>query len=197
MGKVFVELSMSLDGFIARPDGSTDEVHAWYSSGDTKVKMPNNELEFTTDAKSAELIRESFYSIGANVTGHNTFDDADAWGGEDPLGVPSFIVSHDVPEKWAGSDSPFIFVTDGIESAITQAKIAAGDKDVGVAAASITQQCLELGLLDEIQIHLAPVLLGEGIRLFDHLDTAPIELECTRVIEAPQVTHLYYRVVKQ
>lgn len=197
MGKVFVELSMSLDGFIARPNGSTDEVHAWYSGGDTKVKMPNNELEFTTDATSAELIREVFHRIGANVTVRNTFDDADAWGGEDPMGVPSFIVSHEVPEKWAGTDSPFIFVTDGVASAIAQAKIAAGDKDVGVAAASIAQQCLQLGLLDEILIHLAPVLLGEGVRLFDQLGTPPIELECTRVVETPQVTHLYYRVVKQ
>ncbi len=82
MGKVIVELSMSLDGFIARKDNSTDEVHAWYSKGDTQVKMPNNELTFTTDPASAELIRESF-QLGANVTRRRTFDDAEAWGGQD------------------------------------------------------------------------------------------------------------------
>ncbi|MDI6697074.1 MAG: dihydrofolate reductase family protein [Anaerolineales bacterium] len=196
MSKVIVELSMSLDGFIARPDNSTDEVHAWYFNGNTEVAMPNSELVFKTDPVSAELIREQFRTIGANVTGRRTFDDAQAWGGRDPYGVPSFIVSHTIPMEWSGPDSPFTFVTEGVASAIAQAKAAAGNKDVAVAAASIAQQCLNLGLLDEIQIHLAPVLLGEGIRLFDHLSIAPMQLERTRVIEAPHVTHLYFRVVK-
>lgn len=196
MSKVIVELSMSLDGFIAHPDGRTDEVHAWYSQGDTEVKMPNNELTFKTDSVSAEVIQETLRQFGANVTGRNTFDDAEAWGGQDPLGVPSFIISHDVPAEWAGPDSPFVFVTDGVASAIAQAKAAAGDKAVGVAGANIAQQCLKLGLLDEIQIHLAPVLLGQGIRLFDQLGTTPIGLEQTRVVEAPNVTHLWYRIRK-
>lgn len=195
MGKVIVELSMSLDGFIARKDNSTDEVHAWYSQGDTHVKMPNNELTFTTDPASAELIQESF-QLGANVTGRRTFDDAEAWGGQDPMGIPSFIVTHSVPEEWSGADSPFVFVTDGVESAIAQAKAAANGKDVGVAGADIAQQCLKLGLLDEIHIHLVPVLLGEGIRLFDNLSSTPIQLERTRVVNAPNVTHLYFRVIK-
>ena len=196
MSKVIVELSMSLDGFIAHPDGRTDEVHAWYNQGDTEIKMPNNELTFKTDPVSVEVIQETFRQLGANVTGRNTFEDAQAWGGQDPMGLPSFIVSHDVPSEWAGPDSPFVFVTDGVASAIAQAKLAAGDRAVGVAGADIAQQCIQLGLLDEIQIHLAPVLLGEGIRLFDHLGTTPIELEQTRVVEAPNVTHLWYRVVR-
>ncbi len=196
MSKVIVELSMSLDGFIARPDGSTDEVHAWYFNGATEVKMPNSELTFRTDPVSAELIREQFRTVGANVTGRRTFEDAGAWGGRDPYGVPSFIVSHTVPAEWSRPDSPFTFVTDGVASAIAQAKAAAGGKNVAVAAASIAQQCLRLGLLDEIQLHIAPVLLGEGIRLFDHLGVGPIALECIRVVEAPRVTHLFYRVIK-
>lgn len=195
MGKVIAELSMSLDGFIARKDNSTDEVHAWYSQGDIEIKMPNNELTFTTDPASAELIRESF-QLGANVTGRRTFDDAEAWGGQDPMGIPSFIVTHTVPEEWSHADSPFVFVTDGVESAIAQAKAAAKGKDVGVAGADIAQQCLNLGLLDEVHIHLVPVLLGEGIRLFDHLGRTPIQLERTRVVDAPNVTHLYFRVIK-
>lgn len=196
MSKVIVELSMSLDGFIAHPDGRTDEVHAWYNQGDTEIKMPNNELTFKTDPVSVEVIQETFRQLGANVTGRNTFEDAQAWGGQDPLGLPSFIVSHDVPPEWAGPDSPFVFVTDGVAIAIAQAKLAAGDRAVGVAGADIAQQCIQLGLLDEIQIHLAPVLLGEGIRLFDHLGTTPIELEQIRVVEAPNVTHLWYRVIR-
>lgn len=195
MGNVIVELSMSLDGFIARKDNSTDEVHAWYSQGDTQIQMPNNELTFTTDAASAVLVRESF-QLGANVTGRRTFDDAEAWGGQDPLGIPSFIITHSVPEEWDRADSPFVFVTDGVESAIAQAKAAANGKDVGVAGADIAQQCLKLGLLDEIHIHLVPVLLGEGIRLFDHLGSTPIQLERIRLVEAPTVTHIYFRVVK-
>ena len=122
--------------------------------------------------------------------------DAHDWGGQDPYGVPSFIVSHTVPAEWSGPDSPFTFVTDGVASAIAEAKAAAGERDVAVAAANIAQQCLKLGLLDEIQIHLVPVLLGEGVRLFDDLGAAPIALERTRVIAAPGVTHLYFRVIK-
>jgi len=87
-------------------------------------------------------------------------------------------------------------VTDGVASAIARAKAAAGDRDVAVAAANIAQQCLRPGLLDEILIHLAPVLLWEGVRLFDDLGAAPVEHERTRVVEAPGVTHLYFRVVK-
>jgi dihydrofolate reductase len=195
MSNVIAELSMSLDGFIARKDNSTDEVHSWYSQGDTQIKMPNNELTFTTDPASAELVRESF-QLGANVTGRRTFDDAEAWGGQDPMGIPSFIVTHSVPEEWSRADSPFVFVTDGVKSAIAQAKAAANGKDVGVAGADIAQQCLQLGLLDEIHIHLVPVLLGEGIRLFDNLSSTPVQLERTRVVDAPNVTHLYFRVVK-
>ncbi|WP_460675039.1 dihydrofolate reductase family protein [Larkinella ripae] len=193
---MIVELSMSLDGFIAHSDGRTDEVHAWYNQGGTQVKMPNNELTFKTHPVNAEVIQETFRQLGANVTGRNTFEDAQAWGGQDPMGIPSFIVSHDVPDQWAGENSPFKFVTDGVASAIAQAKAAAGDRAVGVAGADIAQQCLQLGLLDEIQIHLTPVLLGTGIRLFDHLGSEPIPLEQLRVVEAAGVTHLWYRIVK-
>ena len=160
MGKVIVELSMSLDGFIARKDNSTDEVHAWYTQGDTPVKMPNNELTFTTDPASAELVRESF-QLGANVTGRRTFDDAEAWGGQDPMGIPSFIVTHAVPEEWSRADSPFIFVLDGVESAIAQAKVAANGKDIGVAGANIAQQCLKLCLMKSIFISYRSCLAKE------------------------------------
>ena len=112
------------------------------------------------------------------------------------MDVPVFVVTHTVPEKWAGDDSPFTFVTDGVESAVEQAKIVAGQKHVGVGAASIAQQCLKAGLLDEIQIELVPILLGAGVRLFEHLGVEPIELETPQVIETPAVTHLRFRIVK-
>ena len=106
------------------------------------------------------------------------------------------MVTHTVPQEWVYAGSPFAFVTDGVESAVRQAKAAAGEKDVAVMAASIVQQCIGAGLLDDIAVNLVPVLLGEGVRLFEHLGTAPIELESTGVIETPGVTHLKFRVVK-
>ena len=113
------------------------------------------------------------------------------------MNVPVFAVSHTVPqEEWVYEGSPFTFVTDGLESALEQAKAIAGDKDVGVVGASLVQQCIRAGLLDEIHLDLVPVLLGDGVRLLDHLGTEPIELESTRVIEGAGVTHLTFRVVK-
>ena len=117
-------------------------------------------------------------------------------GWQPPGGGPCFVVTHTVPPEWVKEGSPFTFVTDGVESAIRQAKKAAGDKNVAVSSASIAQQCIKAGLLDEIQIDLAPVLLGGGVRLFDHLGAVPIELERTRVVGATGVTHLCFRVVK-
>ncbi len=134
--------------------------------------------------------------MGAFVTGRRTFDIANGWGGRPPLGVPTFVVTHTVPQEWVYEGSPFAFVTDGVESAVEQAKAVAGDKDVAVGAASIAQQCIRAGLLDEVHINLVPVLLGGGVRLFEHLGTTHIELESPRVIEAPGVTHLTFRVLK-
>jgi dihydrofolate reductase len=122
------------------------------------------------------------------------FDIAHAWGGNPPGGGPCFIVTHNPPPEWLKPDSPFIFVTDGVETAVRQAKQAAGDKDVAISSASIAQQCLRAGLLDEINLDLAPVILGGGVRLLDHLEH--IDLEIVQVIEGKSVTHLKYRVVK-
>ena len=135
--------------------------------------------------------------MGALVTGRRTFDIANGWGGRPPLGVPTLVVTHTVSQEWVYEGSPFTFVTDGVESVVEQAKAVAADKDVAVGAASIAQQCIRAGLLDEVHINLVPVLLGGGVRLFEHLGTTPIELESTRVIEAPGVTHLTFRVVGQ
>lgn len=106
------------------------------------------------------------------------------------------IVTHSTPREWLKEGSPFTFVTDGVPSAICQAKQAAGNKNVAVSSASIAQQCIKADLLDEIHLDLAPVLLGAGVRLFDNLGAMLIDLERTRVIEAPGVTHLQYRIVK-
>ena len=204
MGKVSTGLSISLDGFIAgandgpeRPLGEGGErLFAWYSSGETEYRLPGTEMVFRVSPQSAELLREAHSKIGTFVTGRRTFDITNGWGGRPPLSVPTFVVTHTVPQEWVYEGSPFTFVADGVESAVEQARAVAGDKDVAVGAASIVQQCISAGILDEIHVDLVPVLLGGGVRLFEHLGTTPIELERTRVVEAPEVTHLTFRVVK-
>jgi dihydrofolate reductase len=129
------------------------------------------------------------------VTGRRNFDLAGAWGGNPPTS-PCFVLTHNVPEDWAGEGSPFVFVTDGIESAVRQAREAAGDRDVEIGTPSTFQQALNAGLIDEIHIDLVPILLGDGIRLFDHLRIEPTDLEIIRVVPAPDVTHLRYRVAR-
>ena len=198
MGKVGAVFSMSLDGFIAGPNDDVQRLFGWMSRGDTDVTLSrgDRDIALKISPQSAELFEEVTRTTGAIVSGRRMFDVAGAWGGKHPLDVPVFVVTHTVPQEWVKEGSPFTFVTDGVESAFEQAKAVAGDKNVGVGAASIAQQCIKAGLLDEIQIHLVPVLLGGGVRLFDHLGTEQIELESTRVIEAAGVTHLTYRVVK-
>jgi dihydrofolate reductase len=141
-------------------------------------------------------MREAWGALGAIVTGRRDFDVSNAWGGVALMDLPMFIVTHNPPQEWIYEGSPFQFVTDGVASAIARAKAAAGDKTVAVSGSTIVQQCLNAGLLDEIQIELASMLLGQGIRLFDHLDTAPIELERSQVVEGRGVTHLTFRVLK-
>jgi dihydrofolate reductase len=153
-------------------------------------------MVFMTSPASAAHYRELFETTGANITGRRDFDVSKAWGGENPLGVPVFIVTHNIPPEWAGEGSPFNFVTDGVASAIARAKAVAGDKNVQVGGSKIVQQALTAGLIDEVWIDLVPILLGTGIRLFENMEANPIELETTRVIDAPGVTHLRYRVVK-
>jgi dihydrofolate reductase len=204
MGKVAMGLSMSLDGFIAGPNDGPERplgeggerLFAWYSGGETKYRLPGTEMVFEISPQSAELLGEAHSKMGAFVTGRRTFDITNGWGGSPPLGVPTFVVTYTVPQEWVYEGSPFTFVTDGVESAVEQARAAAGDKDVAVGAASVVQQCIRAGLLDEIHVDLVPVLLGDGVRLFEYLGQGPIELESTRVIEGAGVTHLTFRVVK-
>ena len=207
MGKVTMALSMSLDGFIAGPNDGPEHplgeggerLFAWYGSGDTEFTAPSSTMTAKVSRASAELLRELFGAIGAIVSGRRTFDITDGWGGRHPIDVPVVVVTHTVPQDWvrAHEGAPFTFVTEGVERAVAMAKDVAGDKNVAVGAASIVQQCLKAGLLDEVHVTVVPVLLGGGVRLFDHLGSEAIELERTRVIEDPDVTHLTFRVVKR
>ena len=146
--------------------------------------------------RDSEVLDEAFRSTGAVVVGRRMFDNARGWGDNPPFHMPVFVLTHEAREKVAKEGgTTFTFVNDGIESALEQAKAAAGDKNVSVGGGANTiQQYLGAGLVDEMQIHIAPMLLGGGVRLFEDLDTRPIELERTRVIDSPEVTHVRFRV---
>jgi len=203
MRKVVFNMTMSLDGFVAGPNDNPDNglgdggdaLFRWYFSGDTEVKLSEGTPILKVSKKSAKMLKDSVKAYGAGVWGRKTFDIARAWGGHPP-GTPAFIVTHHAPQEWIKEGSPFIFVTDGVESAIRQAKQAAGDKDVVLCTASILQQALKAGMVDEIYVDIAPLLLGKGVRLFDNFGANPLELENIRTVEASGVTHLGFRVVK-
>jgi dihydrofolate reductase len=214
MARLILDISMSLDGFIAGPNQTLEQplgeggegLHEWVirlASWRERHGLSGGET-----GADDEAVAEGIRATGAVVMGRRMFsggegpweDDpnADAWWGDDPpFRVPVFVLTHHAREtvnKQGGTS--FTFVTDGVEAALEQARAAAGDKEVALAGgANIVQQYLKAGLLDELQIHVVPVLLGGGVRLFDRLDD-PVELEATRVIQSPSVTHLSYRLAK-
>ncbi len=196
MSKVIAIMSMSLDGYVADANDGVAEVFDWYSSGDVEVltASPAHGMTFHVSAPSADHLRELQAEVGAMLTGRRTFERADGWGGQHPWGIPAFVVTHRMPAGWPRPGSTVEFVTDGIESAVTRAKSAAGPKAVGVHGAQTIQQCLGAGLLDEIHIDLAAVLLGGGVRLFDHVASTPIVLGNPTVVTGVGVTHLRYSV---
>ncbi len=195
MTKVVAFMSMSLDGYVADLEDGVDEVFDWYFAGDIDVPTFNPGFTFHVSEASAQHLRTLMGEVGAMLTGRRTCDRADAWGGHHPFGVPAYVVTHAVPEGWPRPGSAVHFVTDGLESAVAQAKAAAGDKIVGMHGPDIIRQCLDAGLLDEIRVDLVPLLLGSGIRLFDRVGNAPLTLGDPTVVEGFGVTHLSYPVL--
>ena len=188
MTKLIADMSMSLDGKIAAPDDDATMLFDWFFGGDTEIGP------FRVSGNSAKLLTDAFESIGALIGGRRYFDLADGWGGNHPMGVPVYILTHEPPADWP-SDSTIHFVTDGLESAVAQATEAAGGKDIGVATPSLVRQCLDAGLLDELQINVVPLVMGEGRPYFDGIERY-VNLEGPEVIEGTSVTHLRYRVAK-
>src|SRR5215203_2676807 len=196
MSKVVAVMSMSLDGCVADANDGVAEVFDWYFSGDVEVstaRTPSG-MTFQVSAPSAEHLRGLQAEVGAMLTGRRTFERAGGWGGQHPWDIPAFVATHDVPDGWPPPGSTVQFVTDGIESAVARAKSAAAPRSVGVHGAQTIQQCLNAGLLDEIHVDLAAVLLGEGVGLFDHLASPRIALGDPTVIKGVGVTHLRYPV---
>jgi dihydrofolate reductase len=198
MGKIVAGFSMSLDGFIAGPGDDVNRLFGWMSLGNTEVNVSSGDTDFELQmsAEDAGNYQELMHQTGAIISGRRMFDVSEAWGGKHPMGVPVVVLTHTIPQEWAYEGSPFTFVTEGIEAAVEKTRQIARDKNIGVGGADVTRQCIRLGLLDEISIDLVPVLLGQGVRLFEYLGIEPIELESTGVSEAPGVIHLNFRVCK-
>jgi dihydrofolate reductase len=193
MGQVKANMSMSLDGLIAGPKDdekpdreleALESLHAWM---------------FPPKGNIQEIEGEMFKNVGAVVMGRRMFNlGEEPWGDDPPFHMPVFVLTHRPRSKLIKEGgTTFSFIMDGIEGALKQAKAAAGDKDVMViGGANAIQQFLKAGLIDEIHLHLVPVLLGEGIRLFENIGAERIELEKISVVEAPDVTHLQFRVAR-
>ena len=197
MSKVVAIMSMSLDGYVADSNDGVAEVFDWYGhSGDVEFHTGGSDpMTFKVSAPSAKHLRDLWSELGAVLTGRRTFEVADGWGGNHAWG-PAFVLTHDIPAGWPRPNSTVRFVTDGIESAVHQAKAAAAGKNVAVHGADTIQQLLNAGLLDEISIDIAAVFLGSGVRLFDRLAGAPLVLGNPTVIPGVGVTHLRYPVRK-
>lgn len=195
MSKIIAIMSMSLDGYVADLDDDVSKVFDWYfTSGEVPVHVGgSNPMTFHVSQASADHLQGLISEIGAMLTGRRTFDKAGGWGGNHAWG-PAFVLTHHIPDGWPRPGSSVHFVTDGIESAVKQAKAAAAGKSVGVHGADTIQQCLNAGLVDELYVDISALLLGSGIRLFDHLAGAPIILGNPTVIAGVGVTHLRYPV---
>ena len=207
MSKVVLDMSISLDGFGAGPNPSAENpmgvggerLHAWMPFYDPEQAPPAGDP--AASEVDARMVQELFAAAqGAVVLGKRTFDlGLEPWGGT-PFPAPCFVLTHEAREDLVTANGTFAFVTDGIASAVRRAQAAAGDKNVLVMGGpTVAQQAVRAGLVDEIALHLVPVLLGAGSRPFDHLSPDPeaIELERIAQIASPQATHLRFRVVKE
>ncbi|HEU4972960.1 MAG TPA: dihydrofolate reductase family protein [Gaiellaceae bacterium] len=187
MGNVVIDMSMSLDGYIAAPNDTPEQ-----GLGEDGMRLHN--WAFDDPSVFDEVYGNLIEETGAVIMGRRSYDNSiEAWGGKGPLGeVPCFVVTH---RPVTGADPLFTFVTDGIEAALGRAREAAGDKRIGLMGADIDQQFLAAGLVDEIRIHLVDVLLGGGRRLFDTLPQR-VELEQTGLGQTGGIAHIEYRVIR-
>ncbi|MGW7646388.1 dihydrofolate reductase family protein [Streptomyces bobili] len=189
MSKVVLNVTMSLDGFMAGPDISVE-----HPMGRGGLRLHEWILNTSTSDVDATVAQEVTTSTGAVVLGRRTFDvGVDVWQ-DTPYPVPCFVLTHNTRNRRVMKSGTFTFVTGGVKEALHQAKAVADGKDVLLMRADNAQQALSAGLLDEINLQIAPVLMGDGRRLFEHLGTERIELERTRILASPHVTHLRFHV---
>jgi dihydrofolate reductase len=194
MGKVIVQASMSLDGFIADTDDRVGPLFDWYGNGDVAFTGGDPERVFHVSQASADYLREAWSNVSTGVIGRRLFDLTNGWNGRPPVGDAVFVLTHEPPTDWPYPDAPFTFVTEGLEHAIAQAKAAAGDRDVSLTAGSLTGQALQAGLVDELRVDLVPVLFGAGVPFFGTFKGAQQLLDDPQIVQGDRVTHLHYRM---
>jgi len=192
MSKVKLNAAVSLDGFIAKPDDDPGPIFDWYENGDVAFNGGDPERVFHLSAASADYLDRTWSTIGASVIGRHLFDITNGWNGRPAVGDAVFVVTHEAPTDWDFPDAPFTFVTDGVESAIAQAKASAGDRDVSLSAGQLAGQALRAGLVDEIHLALAPFLLGTGVPFFGDYDGPILGFSDPEVVQGTRVTHLRY-----
>jgi dihydrofolate reductase len=203
MGSVFVDVGMSLDGFIAGPNARPGNplgdggprIHQWmYSLATFRDRLG---LAGGDENADDDIVRATFERAGAYVMGRRMFDEGEVgWPERAPFRAPVFVVTHQPREPWVRpGGTTFTFVTDGFDAALRLARDAAGDRDVRISGGAHTiQQALRAGVVQELTVHLAPLVLGSGLRLFEHLSEATVRLQPASVIPSAGVTHLTYRV---
>jgi dihydrofolate reductase len=200
MGKVFVDITMSLDGFIAGPNDGPElglgeggeRLHEWVY-GLRSWREPHG-LEGGEENEDSAILDESVQRSGAIILGRRMFENARGWGDEPPFHKPVFVLTHEAREPLAKAGTTFTFVNDGVESALEQAQAASGGRDVAIAGGANTiQQFLAAGLVDEMQVHVAPLLLGGGVRLFGDAGE-PRDVVGLKASASPAVAHLRFRL---
>lgn len=194
MARVLTHMCMSLDGFVARPDDDPAELFDWYWTGDVVVPSAQATMDFRVDAASAAMLRELTTGCGAIVSGRRLFDQSGGWGDNHPAGAPVVVITHRPPPADASERFPRTTFTAGVEDGIATAKEIAGERFVTIASATIIQQALDLGLVDEVCVSVVPVLFGAGVRYFGDLVDGHIRLGDPLVVEGVRALHLRYPV---
>jgi dihydrofolate reductase len=192
MGKVVTHLTMSLDGFIANPDDTPGEIFDWYQGGDVSVPSANPDISLEVDPASAEMLHELIDGAGALVCGRRLFDITDGWGDQHPIGPPVVVVTRrpvEHPERW-----PRTTFVGNVEDGLAEARAIAGDLDVILMSPTVIQQALDLGLVDEVCVSIAPALYGEGIPYFAKLDCGHVAFDEPVVVQGKGAVHLRYPV---
>lgn len=194
MGKVIMASAMSLDGYIADPSDNVEALFEWFGNGDVALTTGNPRFVFHVSQATADYVGAIWRRTRALVIGRHNFDLSSVSDGKPPVGEAVFVVTHQAPADWPFPDAPFTFVTDGVASAIAQARDFAGDGFVVVAAGNAGGQAFAARLVDEVSIDLVPVVLGAGKRFFGDC-SAPLQLlEDPEIVQGKCVTHLRYRV---
>ncbi|MGO8956195.1 MAG: dihydrofolate reductase family protein, partial [Streptosporangiaceae bacterium] len=177
MAKVIAAAAMSLDGFIADNSDAVGPLFDWYNNGDVEITGADPDRVFRVTSATADYLRSTWTNIGAAVIGRRLFDLTNGWNGRPAVGDAVFVVTHKAPDDWPYPDAPFTFVTDGLPSAIAQAKAFSGDRNVSLTAGSLTGQAIAAGLVDELAVALTPVVLGSGIRFFGDYGPSAVLLD--------------------